>query len=367
VSLVLFWGRAAARAGKSAAAAAKNAPSPFAQTRSHSASKSQLNINPPRSDKVLIATKVSGPGGLPWIRGGPPALDAKAIAAALDASLLRLKIGHVDLLQLHWPDRWVPMFGARDYDPSSAPYASCPLEEQLEALGAAVRGGKARSVGLSNETAWGVARCGALAEFSRDSSGEAYPRVASVQNAYSLLCRTAEVGGGVMEACDREGASLLAYGPLAAGHLTGKYLSFAPGGGSGGHPPEPAPATPESRLNKYRGRYAEAEMRYALDKPGLEGAVRAYVSLAEEVGITPCALAVRFVLSRPPALVPSAVVGATGEGQLRELLDAAAGGDGRGGGGQGRGGNGGGIDVGLSAEVLERIDAIHERHPNPLP
>jgi aryl-alcohol dehydrogenase-like predicted oxidoreductase len=301
------------------------------------------------SEKVIIATKVSGPGNLPWIRGGPPSLDAAGIGRALDASLQRLSTDSVDLLQLHWPDRWVPMFGARDYDPSSASYASCPLEEQLEALEKAVREGKARSVGLSNETAWGVARCGALAEFSSASSP--LPRVASVQNAYSLLCRTPEVAGGVLEACDRERVGLLAYAPLAAGHLTGKYMSGPQG------------APPEARLNKYRGRYAEAEMRYAFDKPGLMGAVRSYVDLAREIGITPAALALRFVLSRPRALVPAAVVGATGGGQLRELLDAAGGGDGRGGNGHERPGG----DVGLSAEVLERIDAIHERHPNPLP
>lgn len=316
------------------------------------------------SSKVAICTKISGPGDLPWIRGGPTALDAQNITRGLEQSLRRLDTDHVDLLLLHWPDRWVPMFGGRDYDPAMAAYSSCPLEEQLEALGEALRTGKARAVGLSNETAWGVARCAALAEFSSSSSCSSsgpsslpFPRVAATQNAYSLLCRTAEVAGGLMEACDREDVGVLAYAPLAAGHLTGKYLSASAGASSA--------AGPQSRLIKYRGRYAEAEMRYAFDKPGLEEATRAYVALAQEAGLTPAALALRFVLSRPARLVPSAVIGATDAAQLEELLDAAAGGDGRGGGG---GGGGGCLEgVGLPPEVLERIDAIHERHPNPLP
>lgn len=262
------------------------------------------------------------------------------------------------------------MFGARDYDPSTCPtsYAYSRFEEQLEALGEAVRQGKARAVGLSNETAWGVTRCAALAEFSSSAASSSsaaaspYPRIAATQNAYSLLCRTPEVAGGVMEACDREGVALLAYAPLAAGHLSGKYLPAASASASA------QPPGPEARLVKYRGRYAEAEARYAFGKPGLEEATRAYVSLARERGLTPSALALRFVLSRPGRVVPSAVIGATDAAQLDELLDAASGGD-------GRGGLAGGLvagdcledGVGLPPEVLEAIDAIHERHPNPLP
>lgn len=283
------------------------------------------------------------------------------------------------------------MFGGRDYDPATAAYGSCPLEEQLGALAEIVRNGKARAVGLSNETAWGVARFSALAEFassppspsscssspassspSSPSSPPPYPRVAAVQNAYSLLCRTAEAGGGVMEACDREGVGLLAYAPLAAGHLTGKYLPPEEASSSSSSVSSSA-AGPESRLIKYRGRYAEAESRYAFDKPGLRAATQAYVSLAREAGMTPAALALRFVLSRPARIVPSAVIGATDGRQLEELLDAAGGGDGRSGGGRGGGGGGGGggdaclEGVGLPPWVLERIDAIHDLHPNPLP
>ena len=295
------------------------------------------------SSKTILMTKISGPGNLPWLRNGPAALDPQNIAAAVDGSLRRLKTDHLDLVLLHWPDRWVPMFGDRDYDPNVIPdYPACPLEEQLEALGKIVSEGKARAVGLSNETAWGIARCAALAEFRSD-----LPRVAAVQNGYNLLCRTAEVGGGVMEACDRENVGLLAYAPLAAGHLSGKYL------------PSPQLAGPRARLNKFRGRYAEAEMRYAFDKPGLREAAQDYVSLAAELGMTPAALALRFVLSRPGRMVPRAVIGATSEEQLAELLDAAAGGDGRGGGVGG--------EVGLPGEALARVNAIHERHPNPLP
>jgi aryl-alcohol dehydrogenase-like predicted oxidoreductase len=330
-------------------------------TRAPPQKKTKKNKTKQNSSKVTICTKISGPGSLPWIRDGPPSSDAENIRRALDGSLRRLGAAHVDLALLHWPDRWVPMFGARDYDPATASYAYCRFEEQLDALGEAVRAGKARAVGLSNETAWGVARCAALAEFS--SSSSSYPRVAATQNAYSLLCRTPEVAGGVMEACDREGVALLAYAPLAAGHLTGKYLPKKKKKKSA----QPPPPGPESRLVKYRGRYAEAEARYAFGKPGLEDATRAYVGLARERGLTPAALALRFVLSRPGRVVPSAVIGATDAAQLEELLDAASGGDGRGGTAAGLGGGCLEDGVGLPPEVLEVIDAIHERHPNPLP
>ena len=106
----------------------------------------------------MVATKVAGPGGMPWLRGGPERLDAANIAAALDASLSRLGTDHVDLLQLHWPDRYVPMFGDVDYDPRLAYAAAASFEEQAEAAGAAVAAGKARAVGLSNETPYGLMR-----------------------------------------------------------------------------------------------------------------------------------------------------------------------------------------------------------------
>ena len=201
---------------------------------------------------MLVATKVAGPSGqMTWIRGGPAKVDAANIAAAIDGSLLRLGTDYIDLYQIHWPDRYVPMFGDVEYRPGSAYSGAVPLEEQLAALGDAVWAGKVRHVGLSNETAWGLMRClhradtsnssGSLSSHEGRSGGRSsghgglsggdaqqnpessassllLPRVASLQNAFSLTCRTFEAH--LAECCQEEGVSLLAYSPLAMGLLT---------------------------------------------------------------------------------------------------------------------------------------------------
>eukprot|EP00897_Mesotaenium_endlicherianum_P004719 jgi/Mesen1/4275/ME000022S03564 len=276
-------------------------------------------------ERLVVATKVAGPSGqMVWIRGGPSAVDAANITAAIDGSLRRLGTDYIDLYQIHWPDRYVPMFGDTDYD-AGLEYAAVPLEEQLEALSRAVSAGKVRHVGVSNETPWGVMRLCHLADNSASLT-----RIASVQNAYSLLCRTFDMTLG--EVCRKEGVSLLAYSPLAMGLLTGKY--YMPGEGG-----------PEARLNKYRGRYAEAEGRYPVENPHVKAAVCAYVDLAKKHNMTPEALALGFVLRHP--LVASAVVGASSLGQLRDLLKCS--------------------QVVLSTEVMESVDAIHRQYPNPTP
>ncbi|KAL3137096.1 hypothetical protein ABBQ32_006680 [Trebouxia sp. C0010 RCD-2024] len=275
-------------------------------------------------EDCIIATKVTGPSAhMEWIRGGPTSLNAQNIQEALDSSLMRLQTDYIDIFQLHWPDRYVPMFGEVDFQPVNS-YSSVPLEEQLGALSAAVAAGKVRHVGLSNETAWGLTR------FCQLGRQDGQAPVSFLQNAYSLLCRTFD--SSLAEVCHEEGVRLLAYSPLAMGLLTGKYLS--PNGGP-----------KEARLNKYKGRYGEAESRYG-PRPNVTAAVQAYATLAKETGVCPTALALRFVLSHP--LVASVVTGAMDVGQLSQLLDFAEEGP-------------------LDKDVLHAIDAIHQQYPNPCP
>jgi aryl-alcohol dehydrogenase-like predicted oxidoreductase len=272
-----------------------------------------------RREAYTICTKVAGPGGMDWLRGGPAALDGPNIAAAIDGSLRRLGVDCIDLLLLHWPDRYVPMFGEAEYDPARR-LPSAPLEEQAAALADAVAAGKVRHVGLSNETPFGLLRFAAAGG----------PRPVALQNAYSLVARGFDAG--LAECCSELNVSLLAYSPLAMGLLSGKYL--APDGGPTG-----------ARLNKYRGRYAEGEARYG-PKPNARAAVVAYTALAAEAGLAPAALALRFALGHP--LAAAAVTGATDAAQLAELADAAA-------------------APPLGADLRAAVDAVHARYPNPLP
>ena len=170
-------------------------------------------------DRIVLATKVAGPDPrLTYVRDGRLRLDRRNIEAALDASLARLRTDYVDLYQLHWPDRRTNVFGRLGYD-GPADDGGTPVEETLAALGDLVRAGKVRHVGLSNETAWGTMRHLAMAEAGRG------PRMVSVQNPYSLLNRSFEVG--LAEVAAREQCGLLAYSPLGMGVLSGKYLDGA--------------------------------------------------------------------------------------------------------------------------------------------
>ncbi|KAL3717550.1 hypothetical protein ACJRO7_009049 [Eucalyptus globulus] len=276
-------------------------------------------------DRVVLATKVSGPSGqMTWIRDGPKCVDAWNISEAIDNSLLRLRTDYIDLYQIHWPDRYVPMFGESEYDPTHQ-YRAITIEEQLEALGRAVASGKIRYVGLSNETPYGVMKFLHVAE-----RVPSYPKVVSVQNCYSLLCRTFD--SGMAECCHHERISLLAYSPLAMGILSGKY--FLPDGGP-----------PDARLNLFKGRYSEGESRYNLSNSIMTAAIMGYLKIADKYGLRPVVLAIAFVLRHP--LVASAIFGATKRWQLQEVLDAC--------------------NVELSPEIVAEINQIHANFPNPCP
>ena len=263
---------------------------------------------------VVLATKISGPG---WdhIRGGDGRFGRKQIREALDGNLHRLGVDHVDLYQLHWPDRKTNVFGRRGYvHDDCSTFTS--LAEALEALSEQIEAGKIRAVGVSNETPWGVMGFLGLAE------KDGLPRIASIQNPYSLLNRLFEVG--LAEAAIREDCGLLAYSPLAMGTLSGKYLD-------GGKPPG-------ARLTLF-----PHYQRYT--KPPAVAATEAYVALARRHGLDPAQMALAYVNSR--RFLTSTIIGATTIEQLDSNLAAE--------------------DLTLDREVVEGIEAIHGNNPDPAP
>ncbi|WP_334135189.1 aldo/keto reductase [Tepidimonas sp.] len=272
-----------------------------------------LASRPGVRQRVVLATKVAGPSrGMPWIRGEQAGLTQAEIIAACEGSLRRLQTDVIDLYQIHWPARNVPMFGALTFDPSKdRPCAS--IVEQLEALDSLVRAGKVRAVGLSNETPYGVH------EFVRVAEQHGLPRVATVQNPYCLINRSYE--NGLDETCHRLGVALLAYSPLGFGLLTGKYDDT---GLVHDGPPQGRLALFESMRKQRWGR------------PEALAAARRYNALAREHGLTPTQLALAFCYRN--WRVASTIIGVTTLAQLDACLDA--------------------WDVQLSAEVWEAVDRI---------
>jgi len=272
-------------------------------------------------DKVILATKVVGRSEMTWFRkdASPSRLDRKQMTEALEGSLRRLGTDHIDLYQLHFPERDMP-WGSNPTRIGNGDFARHPDEtaigEQLDVLGGFVKAGKVRHIGLSNESAWGTMR------FLVESESRDLPRVQSVQNAYNLINRTYETA--LAEITAREDVGLLAYSPLAQGYLTGKYLDGA------------RPAGTRTTLFNRGQRY---------EKPGTDPAIRAYLTLAKSAGLDPATLALAFVNARP--FVTSNIIGATSMEQLKLAIAS--------------------IDVTLPVEVTAEIDRIHQLHGNPAP
>jgi aryl-alcohol dehydrogenase-like predicted oxidoreductase len=267
----------------------------------------------PRADFV-IATKVAGPGRRDWIRGGRTDLTRDVIAEAVDTSLARLDTDYIDLYQIHWPQRNVPMFGATEFDRSKEREGPA-IREQVEGMAAMMKAGKIRHYGLSNETAWGVC------EFRRVARDLGVPGPVTIQNSYSLVSRG--VDNDLAEVLFRENMSLLAYSPLAGGMLSGKYLGGA----------QPA----DSRFTLFDG----LGMRFR--KPIVHAAIEAYASIAKKCGVTLVQLALGYVKSRWH--VGAVIIGATSMAQLEEDIAAA--------------------QFELNADTLAEIAAVQVNFPNP--
>ncbi|WP_374336886.1 NADP(H)-dependent aldo-keto reductase [Leeia sp.] len=269
-------------------------------------------------DRFIIATKAAGPTrGMDWLRPHEAIqYTRQQLQQAVDHSLRRLQTDYIDLYQLHWPARHVPMFGGTRYQAQSDPADTPSVHAQLEALSALVASGKVRYIGVSNETAWGVM------QFVRLAEQYGLPRIVSIQNAYSLVNRSFE--SALAEVADRERVPLLAYSPLAFGALSGKYLD------------DPAANGRLSAFPAFGGRYR---------KPQAQQAIARYVALARERGLDPAQMALAFV--RQQSFVASTIIGVTTCPQLQSALDSQ--------------------QLTLDAELLAAIDMIQQDSPNPAP
>ncbi|HEV7914885.1 MAG TPA: aldo/keto reductase [Albitalea sp.] len=270
--------------------------------------------------RVVLATKVAGPSrNMDWVRDGSVDLTAAEILQACDDSLARLRTDHIDLYQIHWPNRNAPMFGALYFEPANDRRCSS-IHEQLDAMARLVKAGKVRHVGLSNETPYGVG------EFIRVAEQHGLPRIATVQNPYALVNRSLD--NGLDESLHRHGVSLLAYSPLAFGSLTGKYDEV------GLDSPDAKP-----------GRLAifDSMKKQRWGRPEALAAARRYNALARAHGLTPTQMALAFC--HGSWRVASTIIGVTTREQLDENLDA--------------------FGTRLSPELLAQIDTIRWTNRDP--
>ena len=266
--------------------------------------------------KIILASKIAGPG-LKWIRGGGDQFSPESIEEALNNSLLRLKTDYIDLYQLHWPERNTNYFGELNYEHDEKEKKWNKFDIILKTLKKFIDQGKIRYIGLSNETPWGFSK------FLQIADEQKLPRIVSVQNPYSLVNRSYEVG--MSEISIREKSGLLAYSPLAAGYLTGKYRNNK--------------IPKNSRMDLFYENYPRYHNQRTYD------AVDEYFKVAQKNKMSLTQLSQAFVNSRD--FVTSNIIGATTMKQLKENI--------------------GSINISLNQKIIEEINLIHENIPNPAP
>ncbi|GLI63769.1 hypothetical protein VaNZ11_006844 [Volvox africanus] len=249
-----------------------------------------------KREDVVVATKVSGyTDRSVWVRTPPRTVrvNPEQIVESVDASLKRLQLDHIDLLQIHWPDRYVPLFGMGPYDPKNERPDTVPFEEQLRGLEEVIKAGKVRYIGVSNETSLGVS------QFCHIAKATGLPKVQTIQNAYSLLVRV-PFETDLSETCRHHRVSLLAYSPLAGGMLSAKYNRLSD---------EALKAARFNLFPGYMARYKASLVQEAVDK---------YADVAKKYGLTSVQMALAWCKSR--WFVSSTIIGATTLEQLRENL-----------------------------------------------
>ena len=269
-----------------------------------------------KRDKVILATKVSGPTSKEYIRGGGCSYDQKSMSEALEKSLKRMQTDYIDLYQLHWPERNTNFFGKQGYEHDSNEKNWIAFEEILETLKKFVDAGKIRYVGLSNETAWGLAKCLELSKLKK------LPKMMAVQNPYNLLNRTYEVG--LAEISVREQSGLLAYSPLAFGYLTGKYRNNNMPKGS--------------RIDLFKDftRYNNENSIKAIEE---------YYKISQKFNLDFAQMSIKFCEIQP--FVTSVIIGATTMQQLKTNVES--------------------VNVKLNNEIINEINEVQKIYPNPCP
>ena len=269
-----------------------------------------------KRDKVILATKVSGPTSKDYIRGGGCSYDKKSISEALEKSLKRMQTDYIDLYQLHWPERNTNFFGKQGYEHDTNEKNWIAFEEILENLKKFVDAGKIRYVGLSNETAWGLAKCLELSKLKN------LPKMMAVQNPYNLLNRTYEVG--LAEISVREQSGLLAYSPLAFGYLTGKYRNNNMPKGS--------------RIDLFKDftRYNNENSIKAIEE---------YYKISQKFNLDFAQMSIKFCEIQP--FVTSVIIGATTMQQLKTNVES--------------------VNVKLNNEIINEINEVQKIYPNPCP
>ena len=269
-----------------------------------------------KRDKVILATKVSGPTSKEYIRGGGCSYDKKSMSEALEKSLKRMQTDYIDLYQLHWPERNTNFFGKQGYEHDSNEKNWIAFEEILENLKKFVDEGKIRYVGLSNETAWGLAKCLELSKLKN------LPKMMAVQNPYNLLNRTYEVG--LAEISVREQSGLLAYSPLAFGYLTGKYRNNNMPKGS--------------RIDLFKDftRYNNENSIKAIEE---------YYKISQKFNLDFAQMSIKFCEIQP--FVTSVIIGATTMQQLKTNVES--------------------VNVKLNNEIINEINEVQKIYQNPCP
>ena len=267
-----------------------------------------------KRDKVILASKVAGPMRA-YLRGGGNNYGTEKMTQAINDSLKRLQTDYIDLYQLHWPERNTNMFGRLGYEHKENEWNK--FEDVLGNLQKFIKEGKIRQIGLSNETPWGVSKC---LELSKEKE---LPRMMSVQNPYSLLNRTYEVG--LAEISIRDQIGLLAYSPLASGYLTGKYRN--------------------NQLPKNSRIERDGDFWTRYNKPNTTKAVDAYYEISKKYNLNFAQMSLKFCEIQP--FMTTVIIGATTMEQLQTNIES--------------------VNINLTDDVINEINEVQKIYPNPCP